>query len=140
MKKLFLYIIFFCAVIFVGCTAKEHLDFPEPFGASRLIAQGTVTDELGQPLAGIRVDIFDVRETDEADMLSYNYNFTDTAGHYTIVRYAGRKPLTEVTLTATDSTNIYQQQTLFAPVEYRFDSINRQNNAYVTADFVLLKQ
>ena len=140
MKKLFQYIIFFCALIFIGCASKNEHVFPEYFGASRLIAQGIVTDESGQPAAGIRVDISGVRETNEADMLSYNYNYTDSTGHYTIVRYAGRKQLTEVAMTATDSTNIYQQQTLFVPVEYRFGSENKQNNAYVTADFVLQKQ
>ena len=68
---------------------------------------------------------------------------TDSLGNYMIVRYAGRDTLTTATLVATDSANIYAEQTVFAPVIYEqtTDSVWIPNKiAYVTADFVLRKQ
>ena len=130
-------LLFFLAVLCISCASKEQLD--PMHGAPRLVAQGLVTDEFGQPLQGIRVDIYGVRATNELDVLSYNYNFTDSTGHYTIVRYAGREKVAEVTLVATDPQNIYAEQTVFAPVEYDRPELD-YSRADVTADFVLHAQ
>ena len=130
-------LLFFLAVLCIGCASKEQLN--PMLGLPRLVAQGLVTDELGQPLQGIRVDIYGVRETDEQDVLYYNYNFTDSTGHYTIVRYAGREQVAEVTMVATDPQNIYAEQTVFAPVVYEHSELSN-SRADVTADFVLQAQ
>ena len=142
-----------CALVFVGCAAgPKHGDregwvselgnngwVDDPYYAPHLIAKGQVTNEQGEPLEGIRVAIYGVREETEKDLLTYNYNLTDSAGEYTIVRYAGRKTLTEVTLVATDTTNVYAEQTIFAPVVYEQVKTKYGNkyNVIVTADFVL---
>ena len=138
-----------CALLFVGWAAAPK-DYPEGelgnngslidyYYAPHLIAKGQVTNEQGEPLEGIRVAIYGVREETEKDLLTYNYNLTDSAGEYTIVRYAGRKTLTEVTLVATDTTNVYAEQTIFAPVVYEQVETKYGNkyNVIVTADFVL---
>lgn len=113
-------------------------------GAERLVAKGTVTNQEGLPLRNITVAIYGVREENEQDLFSYNYTVTDSLGNYMIVRYAGRDTLTTATLVATDSANIYAEQTVFAPVVYEqqiIDSMGSQNKiAYVTADFILQKQ
>ena len=135
-----------CALLFVGCAAgpKEWeggniMLYDDRYYGQHLIAKGQVTNEQGEPLEGIRVAIYGVREETEKDLLTYNYNLTDSTGQYTIVRYAGRDTLTEVTLVATDTTNVYAEQTIFAPVVYEQDETMRgyKTNAMVTADFVL---
>ena len=138
MKTLSQYIVLFClAVLCIGCASKEgNADL---LGAPRLVAQGLVTDELGQPLQGIRVDIYGVRKENEPDVLSYNYNFTDSTGHYTIVRYTGREKLEEVTMAATDPQNIYAEQTIVVPVVYEIPNLDF-SRADVTANFVLQQQ
>lgn len=111
-------------------------------GAStpRLVIRGMVHNEQGEALAGIYVSEISVREANEPDILSYNYAVTDTAGHYTIIRYRGRELPAEVTVVATDSTGVYREAVLFAPVLY--DSMETRNgkephNGFVTADFIL---
>ncbi|MBR6167834.1 MAG: hypothetical protein IKQ50_05335 [Paludibacteraceae bacterium] len=109
-------------------------------GTPRLVVKGTVTNTADEPLQGVFVTIFGVREPGENDMLSYNYAITDSVGNYTIVRYRGRELPTEVTVIATDSTGVYQEQLLFATLTY--DSISTPSgkqpfNAFVTVDFVL---
>lgn len=136
--------IFWCAIVFSGC-APHPEPTPPQYGSPRLIATGKVTDEDGWPLQNIIVAIYGVREESEADMFSYNYTRTDSAGNYMIVRYAGRDTLTEVTLVATDSTDVYLEQTLYVPVVYQDTEMEgyiypKQKNAYVMADFVLQKK
>ena len=129
----------------VGCSFKDHDFLSDPdnprYYARHLIAKGKVTNEQGEPLEGIRVAIYGVREETEQDILSYNYCFTDSTGLYTIVRYAGREILTEVTLVATDTAHIYTEQSIVAPVVY--DSVesryDEKRNAVAEADFVLTK-
>lgn len=132
------------AVGLIGCSSKEGNYDPSipdiANGAPRLVVKGTVTNTADEPLQGIYVAIYGVREADEPDVLSYNYALTDKTGNYTIVRYRGREYPTEVTVVATDSTGVYEEQLLFAPVTY--DTIktyygNQPYNALVTADFVL---
>lgn len=124
--------LFLYSIILIGCS-NGHKFEPTTPGAPRLIAQGNVTNQDGQPLSNITVAIYGVREENESDMLSYNYAVTDIAGMYMIVRYAGRDTLTEVTLVATDSANVYAEQTVFAPVVY-------DGYAFVSANFVMEKQ
>ena len=123
MKRYYVHIL---AVLFgcmlTGC-AKNAGDLPG--GADwlsgnlpRLIVSGCVTDEAAQPLQGIRIDIYGVREETEPDILSYNYALTDSAGMYIICRYLGREVPAEVTIVATDPQDQYSEQTLFeAPSE-----------------------
>ena len=132
----------------ISCNANEHgewglEDWNNQNGSPRLVVKGKVTNIVGEPLQGITVSVFGVREPDEPDVLSYNYALTDAAGNYTIVRYRGRELPTEVTVVATDSTGIYEEQLLFATVTY--DSIQTPSgkqpyNAFVTADFSLSLQ
>lgn len=139
MKISLQHIIFFClAALCIGCSPNRNHG-NDPLGAPRLVAQGLVTNKSGKPLQGIRVDIYGVRETNEPDVLSYNYNFTDSTGHYTIVRYTGREKLEEVTMVATDPQNIYAEQTIVAPVVYKTPGFEF-SRADVTADFVLQAQ
>ena len=111
-------------------------------GLPRMIISGKVTNTSSEPLEGIYVAVFGVREPEEKDIITYNYAITDTAGQYTIIRYRGRELPTEVTVVATDSTGVYQEQVIFAPVtydkEYRYS--NEPYNAFVNADFVLSQQ
>lgn len=126
----------------ISCSPMQgdKIDPPEgdQTGIPRLVVTGTVTNTSGQAVQGIYVAIFGVRAADEPDVLSYNYALTDKEGDYTIVRYRGREFPKEVTVVATDSTGVYEEQLLFAPVTY--DTINGQPfNGFVTADFVLNK-
>ena len=133
------------AIGFAGCAVNGYTDNP-PYpsnGSPRLVVSGHVTDTANQPLRGIAVSVFGVREAQEPDILSYNYALTDSAGRYTIVRYRGRELPVEVTVVATDSAGLYQEQSRICQVSY--DSIQTgyssssksPYNAFVTADFVL---
>ena len=127
----------------ISCSSMKENNFDpteggDQTGIPRLVVTGTVTNTAGQALQGIYVAIFGVRAADEQDVLSYNYALTDKEGDYTIVRYRGREFPTEVTVVATDSTGVYEEQLRFATVTY--DTINGQPfNGFVTADFVLNK-
>lgn len=147
LSKILLFVSF--AMVLRGCMAKaDYIDPSEggQYGAPRLVVSGKVTNTNGEPLRGINVAIYGVREATERDVLSYNYAITDTLGNYTIIRYRGRPLVDEVTVEATDSRGVYKSQTLFAPVEY--DSIKVEYrpdryeyyNGFVTADFVLEEQ
>ena len=139
------------AIMITGCSAKgpgypnyEHQDFP---AMPRLVVQGAVTDTASQPLQGITVAVYGVREENEPDAFSYNYTFTDENGQYMIVRYAGRNMPTEVTLVATDSAGLYAEQTVFATIIIPGDSAitshwypNPDENYHVVANFTLQQQ
>lgn len=131
--------------VLIGCKeGEEYLnygtkDMPSP----RLIVRGKVTNTADEPLQGIYVSIFDVREATEPDILTYNYAITDSVGEYAIIRYRGRECPTVITVVATDSIGIYEEQLVSVPVTY--DSIQTSSgklphNAFVTADFVLSQQ
>ena len=106
---------------------------------ARLVVSGVVTYADGSKASGIRVSIYGVREETEADMNTYNYAITDTAGEYTIIRYRGRECPKEVVVVASDPTNVYAEQTIFAPIHY--DHLNgKEHNGYATADFLLRKE
>lgn len=139
------------AVIHIGCSKKESVDdlisaSPDEWeynpGLPRLIVSGSVSNTDGQALEGIYVAVYGVRERNEMPLISYNYAVTDTAGQYTIIRYRGREMPMEVSLVATDSTGVYKEQTVYAPV--RYDTIfspkgKEPYNAFVTADFILTR-
>ncbi len=143
-KHYIVYVLTVLSITLIGCKANAPTDWHEDWGgqtgAPRLLVNGTVTNTADEPLQDIYVAIFGVREPGENDMLSYNYAITDSVGNYTIVRYRGRELPTEVTVIATDSTGVYQEQLLFATLTY--DSISTPSgkqpfNAFVTVDFVL---
>lgn len=133
------------ASVLIGCSHMyDSPGFPDEWngqgGVPRLVVKGKVTNTADEPLKGIYVAIYGVREEGEPDVLSYNYALTDSVGRYTIVRYRGREIPAEVTVVATDSAGIYQEQIRFATVSC--DSIDTRTgkqpyNAFVTADFVL---
>lgn len=132
------------ASVLIGCSKYDTMEPPNgeeyPTGTPRLVVKGTVTNTADEPLQGIYVAIYGVREEGEPDVLSYNYALTDSVGRYTIVRYRGREIPAELTVVATDSAGIYQEQIRFATVSS--DSIDTRTgkqpyNAFVTADFVL---
>ncbi len=146
-KHYIIYVLTVLSMTLIGCKANAPTDWPEDWngqtGAPRLLVNGTVTNTADEPLQDIYVAIFGIREPNEPDLLSYNYAITDSAGRYTIVRYRGRELPTEVTVVATDSTGVYEEQYLFATVTY--DTIDTPSgkqayNAFVTADFVLAPQ
>ena len=102
--------------LLIGCAAKDWQS-GDPLAytnAERLIVKGCVTNEEAQPLQGIRVDVYGVREANEPDIASYNYAITDSAGRYAIIRYLGREKPTEVTVEATDPQGIYKPQAIVA--------------------------
>lgn len=131
--------------VLIGCKeGEEYLnygtkDMPSP----RLIVRGKVTNAADEPLQGIYVSIFDVREATEPDILTYNYAITGLVGKYSIIRYRGRECPTVITVVATDSTGIYEEQLVTAPVTYDYiqtSSGKMPHDAFVTADFVLSQQ
>lgn len=136
------------ALCLIGCSMKDGPSIADPNdpagkGAPRMIISGRVTDTANVALPGIYISVPGVREPNEREILSYNYAITDSAGQYTIIRYRGRELPVEVTVVATDSTGLYQEQQRFVPVTY--DTIRTvagytRYNAYVKADFVLSQE
>lgn len=131
------------AVLFASC-AKNAGGPPydhEPDGLPRLIVRGTVQNTDQKPLQGIYVFVFDLREPNEKDILTYNCALTDSAGRYTMIRYRGRELPSQISVVATDSSFLYQEQVLTFPVTYDSTYLSTDEkapfNAYVTADFVL---
>ena len=152
MRKNNLFIIQFavclmCLSHFIGCSVKDSPNtngMDEINGAPRLVVRGSVNNTEGSALSGIYVAIYGVRDEKEKDILTYNYAVTGTDGRYEIIRYRGRELPTEVTIVATDSCGIYEEQWLFAPVRYDSVYTNHRNkepfNGIVTADFTLQKK
>ena len=140
---------------FIGCEQRiavipegGGVDYPYEggeysSGSPRLVIRGHVENEAGEALSGIHVAIFGVRSEQEKDILFYNYALTDSAGMYTIIRYRGREVPAEVTVVATDSGGVYQEQVLFVPIVYDEKENNGNKepyNGFATADFVLRRQ
>ena len=133
------------ALCLIGCSMKDgpsiaYPNDPAGKGAPRMIISGRVTDTANVALSDIYISVPGVREPNEREILSYNYAITDSAGQYTIIRYRGRELPVEVTVVATDSTGLYQEQQRFVSVTY--DTVRTiagytRYNAYVKADFVL---
>ena len=136
------------ALCLIGCSMKDGPSIANPNdpagkGAPRMIISGRVTDTANVALPGIYISVPGVREPNEREILSYNYGITDSAGQYTIIRYRGRELPVEVTVVATDSTGLYQEQQRFVPVTYdtvRTAAGYTRYNAYVKADFVLSQE
>ena len=135
-----LFIISLCLLVGVSFSScfTANVDYAD-IETARLVVSGVVTYADGSKASGIRVSIYGVREETEADMNTYNYAITDTAGEYTIIRYRGRECPKEVVVVASDPTNVYAEQTIFAPIHY--DHLNgKEHNGYATADFLLGKE
>lgn len=155
-----LYLLFLIALCsgFAGCAMKDIERDPQEgnYGwwitnpgtesgyyssaSPRLIVSGTVTNTADQPLSGIYVALPGVREPNEPAILTYNYSITDSLGQYTIIRYRGREVPTEITVVATDSTGLYPEQYIFAPVTYDSAYVGKDKipyNGYATANFEL---
>lgn len=131
------------AFIFASCSkgaSGPPYDF-EPDGLPRLIVRGTVQNTDQKPLPGIHISVFDLREPSEKDILTYNCALTDSAGNFSMIRYRGRELPSQITVVATDSSFLYQEQVLTFPVTYDSTYLSTGEkaplNAYVTADFVL---
>lgn len=141
-KHLFIIVLTLICFSSVGCSKNDFSVGPTPLGLQRMIISGKVTNTSSKPLQGIHVAVFGVREPEEKDIITYNYAITDTAGQYTIIRYRGREMPTEVTVVATDSTGVYEEQVIFAPVTYdkEYQYGYEPYNAFVNADFVLSQQ
>ena len=149
-KPFILFALIAICLVFIGCSKmaewQPSMD-PDPYysASSRLIIQGVVSDSKGTGIPGIHVAVYDVREEDEPDILTYNYAITDSTGKFTIIRYRGWETPEEVTVVATDPAGIYQEQILTVPVIYKpitepesHDSSSGQViNGYVTAEFSL---
>ena len=135
-----LFIISLCLLVGVSFSSCMTADvYYTDIETARLVVSGMVTYADGSKASGIRVSIYGVREETEADMNTYNYAITDTAGEYTIIRYRGRECPKEVVVVASDPTNVYAEQTIFAPIHY--DHLNgKEHNGYATADFLLGKE
>ena len=135
-----LFIISLCLLVGVSFSScfTDSVDYAD-IETARLVVSGVVTYADGSKAGGIRVSIYGVREETEADMNTYNYAITDTKGEYTIIRYRGRECPKEVVVVASDPTNVYAEQTIFAPIHY--DHLNgKEHNGYATADFLLGKE
>ena len=153
-----LYLLFLIALCsgFAGCAMKDSDPQEGNYGwwitnpgtesgyyssaSPRLIVNGTVTNTADQPLSGIYIALPGVREPNEPDILTYNYSITDSLGRYTIIRYRGREVPTEITVVATDSTGLYPEQYIFAPVTYDSAYIGKDKipyNGYATVNFKL---
>ena len=138
------YSLYILVPLVLGSCSSSHPPFiPFDSGVPRLIITGTVTNTESEPLENIYVAVYGVREENEKDILTYNYAITDSDGQYTIIRYRGRELPAEVTIVATDSTETYVSQTLFATFTYDQDTLSNGNiepfNGYATADFQLVK-
>ena len=108
---------------------------------ARLVVSGVVTYADGSKANGIKVSIYGVRaETEFADMNTYNYAITDQKGEYTIIRYRGRECPTEVVVVASDPTNVYAEQTIFAPITYDSTPTEDKFNGFATANFIMQKK
>lgn len=137
-----LFIISLCLLVgvsFSSCDINnvDHTDI----ATARLVVSGVVTYADGSKASGIRVSIYGVRaETEFADMNTYNYAITNQKGEYTIIRYRGRECPTEVVVVASDPTNVYAEQTLFAPITYDSSPTQDKFNGFATANFVMHKK
>lgn len=126
-------------VSFSSCTTPD-VDYAD-IATARLVVSGVVTYADGSKANGIKVSIYGVRaETEFADMNTYNYAITDQKGEYTIIRYRGRECPTEVVVVASDPTNVYAEQTLFAPITYNSSPTQDKFNGFATANFVMHKK
>ena len=126
-------------VSFSSCTTPD-VDYAD-IATARLVVSGVVTYADGSKANGIKVSIYGVRaETEFADMNTYNYAITDQKGEYTIIRYRGRECPTEVVVVASDPTNVYAEQTLFAPITYDSSPTHDKFNGFATANFVMHKK
>ena len=114
-------------VSFSSCTTP-NVDYAD-IATARLVVSGVVTYADGSKANGIKVSIYGVRAETEADMNTYNYAITDQKGEYTIIRYRGRECPTEVVVVASDPTNVYAEQTIFAPIHY--DHLNYLLSTYI---------
>lgn len=136
-----LFIISLCLLVGVSFSScfTDSVDYAD-IETARLVVSGVVTYADGSKANGIKVSIYGVRaETEFADMNTYNYAITDQKGEYTIIRYRGRACPKEVVVVASDPTNVYAEQTIFAPIHY--DHLNgKEHNGYATADFLLGKE
>lgn len=131
--------------LLIGCAAKDWQP-GDPLAytnAERLIVKGCVTNEAAQPLQGIRVDVYGVREAKEPDLVNYNYAITDSAGNYTIVRYMGREMPNEVTVEAIDPQNIYKPQAIVVQktvLESLTNQVGNEIAIRIEVNFTLNKQ
>lgn len=126
-------------VSFSSCTTP-NVDYAD-IATARLVVSGVVTYADGSKANGIKVSIYGVRaETEFADMNTYNYAITDQKGEYTIIRYRGRECPTEVVVVASDPTNLYAEQTIFAPITYNSSPTQDKFNGFATANFVMHKK
>lgn len=137
------YSLYILVPLVLGSCSSHPPFIPFDSGVPRLIITGTVTNTESEPLENIYVAVYGVREENEKDILTYNYAITDSDGQYTIIRYRGRELPAEVTIVATDSTETYVSQTLFATFTYDQDTLSNGTiepfNGYATADFQLVK-
>lgn len=137
-----LFIISLCLLVgvsFSSCTTP-NVDYAD-IATARLVVSGVVTYADGSKANGIKVSIYGVRaETEFADMNTYNYAITDQKGEYTIIRYRGRECPTEVVVVASDPTNVYAEQTIFAPITYNSSPTQDKFNGFATANFVMHKK
>ena len=119
MKRFAIYnigLILFLSGVLMGCEAKSEYGWYDPDKKEeRMIVTGCVINEDSIPLQGIRIDIPDVRENaNEPYLPTYNYAITDSAGHYTIIRYMGREIPDSVRVVATPQDTIYKPQAIVA--------------------------
>ena len=137
-----LLIISLCLLVGVSFSScfTDSVDYAD-IATARLVVSGVVTYADGSKANGIKVSIYGVRaETEFADMNTYNYAITDQKGEYTIIRYRGRECPTEVVVVASDPTNVYAEQTLFAPITYDSSPTQDKFNGFATANFVMHKK
>jgi len=119
--------IMFMLLAGTSCSSKPGVaepSEPSPYldgggftGVPRLLIKGTVKNMNDEPVSGIRIEVYGVREKDEPDVLYYNYTFTDSIGQFIISRYLGRNMEQEVTVIASDPKMQYKEMVQFAPIK-----------------------
>ena len=149
--KLVLKYVSFVFIMFIflagtSCSSKPDAE-PSPYldgggftGVPRLLVKGTVKNKNDEPVSGIRIEVYGVREKGEPDVLYYNYTFTDSIGQFIISRYLGRNVEQEVTVIASDPKMQYKEMVQFAPIERKTAvSVAESTSSIVevVCDFVL---
>ena len=116
MRNYIVYLLTILSLTLIGCAKGEYMadppEDPADGAAPRLIVRGTVTNQLGDSLQGIRIDLYGVREHDEQDIPTYNYAITDSRGQYIITRYRGREIPDSITLVVSDLEQRYADVTV----------------------------
>ena len=116
MKKLFLFILFGC--VLVSC-------IPRTDGGDYEIIRGSVSDEIGQPLQGIRISYYWTKEDLDEQWTNIYTDSREDGTYYLIDRsHQNAQNSRDFYLVATDPKAFYQSQTIQAKMTYNTTTNN----------------